>query len=70
MADDDKIIMDKIRQFNTDVDNIILSKVPQLAEAISKSGNPNQQNVEDVVNRLLDKMTDLTMKKFAKYGMG
>ena len=41
MADDDKIIMDKIRQFNTDIDNIILSKVPQLAEAISKSGNPN-----------------------------
>ena len=70
MADDDKIIMDKIKQFNTDVDNIILSKVPQLAEAISKSGNPNQQNVEDVVNKLLDKMTDLTMKKFAKYGMG
>ena len=70
MADDDKIIMDKIRQFNTDIDNIILSKVPQLAEAISKSGNPNQQNVEDVVNRLLDKMTDLTMKKFAKYGIG
>ena len=70
MADDDKIIMDKIRQFNTDIDNIILSKVPQLAEAISKSGNPNQQNVEDVVNKLLDKMTDLTMKKFAKYGMG
>ena len=61
MADDDKIIMVKIRQFNTDVDNIILSKVPQLAEAISKSGNPNQQNVEDVVNRLLDKVTDLTM---------
>ena len=66
----DKIIMEKIRQFNTDIDNIILGKVPQLVEAISKSGNPNQQNVEDVVNRLLDKMTDLTIKKFAKYGMG
>ena len=66
----DKIIMEKIRQFNTDIDNIILGKVPQLVEAISKSGNPNQQNLEDVVNRLLDKMTDLTIKKFAKYGMG
>ena len=30
----------------------------------------HKQNVEDVVNRLLDKMTDLTMKKFAKYGIG
>ena len=62
--------MEKMLQFNTDVDKIMLSKVPQIADIISKSGHSNQENVEEIVNRLLDKMTDLTLKKFAKYGMG
>ena len=72
MADgngDDHEIMNMIHQFNININQIILSHVPELAEAIAKSASPTEKTIEDVVNRLLDKMTDLTLNKFANYGV-
>ena len=62
-------VMDMMYQFNIDLNSIIMSKTPQFAEAIARSPNANQATVNDIVNRILDKMLDATTKKFAKYGV-
>ena len=60
-TEEDQQVMNMLHQFNININNIVQCKIPQIAEAIARSARPNQSTINDIVNRLADKMTDVTL---------